>query len=311
MRRLFAIAASVAVLLLTLFAPAALAAGPDTATGGVVISVNGSVDVPAGGHRDAVVVIDGTAQIRGDVGTVFVSGGSATIADATVRSIVVIDGTVDLGAGTTVTGDVSTLHGSVTQQPGAVVQGSVRALEADLAAAAVLLIPLMILLFLGFGIAAIVAALAVAALGARQVRRVESLISDQPGPVLVAGIVGSVALPVLSILLIMTVVGAPIGFGLLLVVLPLVAFLAWIVAAIWVGDWLVARMRGAREPERPYLAAVVGVLVLAVAGMIPFVSGIATLFGFGGLLLAAWHTLRPEPRAIGTTAPAHPVPTAG
>ena len=116
---------------------------------------------------------------------------------------------------------------------------------------------------------------------------------------LVAGIVGAVALPILAMLLIATVVGAPIGLAMLFVLLPALAVLAWIVAAIWIGDWILARTRGAAEPDRPYLAAVVGVIVLAIAGVLPFVSAIATLFGFGALLLAAWRTLR------------HRVPSAG
>jgi hypothetical protein len=114
--------------------------------------------------------------------------------------------------------------------------------------------------------------------------------------VLVTGILGSVLLPLISILLIVTVIGAPIGVGLLFLVLPAIAFLAWIVAAVWIGDWFVERMRGSREPERPVLAAVLGVVILAVAGILPFVGAIATLFGFGALLLDAWRMLRGTPR---------------
>ncbi len=82
----------------------------------------------------------------------------------------------------------------MTQQPGATVQGSVRSLNGDLAAFlaafGLLLIPAFILLFLGFVLATIAAALLVAALGARQVRGTEALIRREPGPVLVAGLAG-------------------------------------------------------------------------------------------------------------------------
>jgi hypothetical protein len=309
MRRLFAIAASVAILL-ALFAPAALAADPAAADGSVIVSVHGSVDVPAGQHLDAVVVIDGNARIGGTVDTVVVAGGIATLAGATVRTVVVVDGAADLGAGTTVLGDVRTLRGSVRQAAGAVVQGSVTALDADLAAFAVLMIPVLIVLFLGLGIAGIAAALLVAAFGARQVREVEALISGRPGHALVAGFAGSVALPLVAILLIATVIGAPIGFAMLFVLLPAFAFLGWLIAAIWIGDWLVAGTRGSREPGRPYLAAVVGVIVLALVGVVPFVTAIATLFGFGALLLAAWRVLRPESTPLGQAGAAQPAPSA-
>ncbi len=310
MRRLFAVAASVAILLAVL-APAVLAAEPAAASRSVIVSVNGSLDVPADQDLGAVVVIDGTARIDGDVDTLVVAGGTATVTGATLKTVVVVDGIVDLGAGTTVLGDVRTLRGTVTQGAGAVVRGSVTALDADLAGLAVVMIPVFIVLFLGLGIAGIVAALLVAVFGARQVREVEALISGRPGHVLVAGIAGTVALPVVGILLLMTVIGAPIGLALLFVVLPALAFLAWLVAAIWIGDWLIAGTRGSREPGRPYLAAVVGVIVLALAGMVPFVTAIATLFGLGALLLAAWRILRPETASPGQAAgAAQPAPAA-
>ncbi len=110
---------------------------------------------------------------------------------------------------------------------------------------------------------------------------------------------GTIVLPLLSILLITTIIGAPVGLALLFAVLPVLALLGWLVAAVWVGDWLIARGRGTREPGRPYRAAVLGVVVLAVAGILPFVSGIATLFGFGGLILAAWRMVRPQADAAG------------
>jgi len=298
MRRLFAIAASVAILL-ALFAPAALAAEPVTTTGSVVVSVNGSVDVPAGDRLDAVVVVDGSARIGGDVDTVVIVAGSATLSGATVGSLTVVNGSAELQDGTTVLGDVRTFHGSVTQDAGSTILGSVRTLDGDIAAFAILLVPLFFLLFIGLVIAGFVAALMVATFGARQVRESESLISGRPGHVLVAGILGTVALPALAFLLMATVIGAPVGFGLLFVLLPALAFLGWIVAAIWIGDWLVAGIRGAREPGRPYLAAVLGVTVLGLAGIIPFVSAIATLFGFGAVLLAAWRVLRPEAPSFG------------
>jgi hypothetical protein len=39
---------------------------------------------------------------------------------------------------------------------------------------------------------------------------------------------------------------------------------------------------------------VLGVVVLALASVLPFVSGIATVFGLGALLLAGWRVLKPE-----------------
>ena len=55
----------------------------------------------------------------------------------------------------------------------------------------------------------------------------------------------------------------------------------------------------------------IGVIVLAFAGIVPFVSAIATLFGFGALLVIAWRILRPPTPQLGTAGPAQPAPSAG
>jgi hypothetical protein len=309
MKRLLLIATTVAFLL-GIGAPAALAAEPLPDTGSVLVAVNRTVDIPAGDHLDALVVAGGDARISGDVTSIVVLGGTATLSGASTRSLVVVNGTADLQAGTTVSGDVRTLDGTITQATGTTVGGSVRTLDADLAAVGVLLIPALVLLFLGLGLATVAAALLVAAFGARQVRSVESLIVRQPGQVLVAGVVGAITLPLVAVLLIATVVGAPIGFAMLFVLLPAVLFLAWIVAAIWIGDWIVAQLRGASEVDRPYLAAVVGVIVLAVAGVLPFVTTIATVFGLGAVLLAAWRIFRAQASPMGETGSPQAIPSA-
>ncbi len=314
MRRLLMIAAAAALLILGL-APAALAAGPITTSGhGAVISVDGTVDVPAGESIDAVVVANGTATVEGTVDTIVVLHGTATLTGATTRQLVVVDGTANLGAGTTVTGNVATLRGDVVRSADAVVLGRTTTLEAGVAALGLLLVPIVIVLTVGFGLAMLVAAVVVAAFGARQVRTAEDLITHQPGQTLVAGVIGAVVLPTLGGVLIATIIGAPLGFALLFAGLPLLALVGWLVSAIWVGDWMIARTRGSREAGRPYRAALLGVVVLALAGVLPFVSAIATVFGMGALLLLGWRTLRPgTPAPIGDapTGWAAPMPTAG
>lgn len=309
MKRLVMATVSVAVLL-AFFAPAALAASVMPASRAVLVSVNGSVNVPAGDRLNTLIVVDGNARVSGQVQTIVIATGTATLAGATADNLVVLDGSADLQAGTTVRGDIRTLHGTVTQQAGATVGGSVRNLDTDLAALGVLLVGAFIVLFIGLGLTGIAIALLVAALAGRQVRSTEALISRQPGQVLVAGILGTIALPALAVILMLTVVGAPIGLAMLLILAPVTAF-AWLVAAIWVGDWIVTRVWGSPEPERPYRAAVIGVIVLAAAGMLPLVSAIATLFGFGALLLGAWRTLRHEALPLGASGSSQPAPSVG
>ena len=310
MHRILVLVAA-AALMLGLAAPAALAAEPTSSNQSVVASISHDVTIPAGDHVDLLFVVRGHADIAGSVDSIVVIDGTATLTGATANSLVVVNGSADLAAGTHISGDVRTLDATVTRAADVVIGGSVGTFERNAAALAVLLIPLFLLLFIGLGVAAMAVALLVAAFGASQVRHAESLISREPGTVLVAGLVGSVVLPILAVLAMVTVVGIPIGLGALFVVLPALAFLGWIVAAIWVGDWILIRTRGSANARQPFAAAVIGVVVLAFAGIVPFVSAIATLFGFGALLVIAWRILRPPTPQLGTAGAAQPAPSAG
>ena len=308
MTRILLILAAVAVLL-GLAAPVALAAEPNQSTRSFVLSVDRDVDVPAGDHVDTLVVVRADATVEGSVDSIVVVDGTATLTAATAELRRRGERHRRPPGGLAGQGDVRTYDGTVNRAADAVVTGSVRSFEANVAAFALLLIPLILVLFVGIGVAAIVVALLVAAFGARQVRHAEALISNETGTVLVAGLIGSFVLPLLAVLVTITIVGAPIGLGALLIVLPALAFLGWIVAAIWVGDWILGRSGGPRA-ERPYAAAVVGVIVLALAGIVPFVSAIATLFGFGALLVIAWRILRPPTATVGSAGPAQALPSA-
>jgi len=302
MKRLFLVIATVAILM-GLAAPAVLAADPSQHNGSVLMAFNGNVTVPAGEHADAVFVTDGTATVHGQVGSVVVIHGSAVLEGATLENVFVADGTVTLGAGTTVTGDVRTVSATVTQDPTAVVNGTVRAADTDLIAFGAAIAPLILLFVLGFALVMIVAGLAVAALAARQIRSAEELISHQPAETFVFGLAGLVVIPLVAILSMVTVIGAPLGLAILLMVWPAAAVAGYLVAAIWVGEWLLYRGDTPR-PERPYLASVLGLVVLQVAGLVPFVIPIASLFGFGAVLFLAWRTFRQHGATPVVTPPA-------
>jgi hypothetical protein len=111
-------------------------------------------------------------------------------------------------------------------------------------------------------------------------------------------------------LLFATVVGAPLALGIMLGLWPLVAFVGYLVAAITFGEWILARW-SARERERPYAAAVVGTLVLQVAGLIPLVTAIASLLGYGAVLMLAWRILTSRAPRIGGVGSPTPTPVAG
>jgi hypothetical protein len=292
MKRLALVFAMV-VLVFGLAAPAVLAADPSSAhTGPVLMAFNGDVTVPAGDQADVVFVTGGTATIQGQVRSLVVIDGQAILEGARLESVFVTGGSLAIDAATTVTGDVRTLDTTVTVDPAATIGGTVRTLDADLIATGAFIVPAIVLFMLGFAVVTLVAGLALAALASRQVRTAEALITKQPGETLLFGLAGLFVIPLVAILAMITVIGAPLGLAILLMVWPAAAFAGYLVAAIWIGDFLLSRRDEAAQARRPYLAATLGIVVLWIVSFVPFVGAIASLFGFGAVLLMAWRTFR-------------------
>ena len=312
MKRLVALLAAL-VLVAGVGVPA-LAADPGDLehSGRVLIALGGDVTVPAGEQADAVIIAQGTATIEGTVNAVVALDADVVTSGALIEELVIIRGTAELGAGTEVVNDVRTLDAEVQQATGVLIGGNVSGLEADLVGLAWFLGAAAIVLWIGFGIATLLAALLLAGLAARQVRSAGALISREPGKTFLAGLLALILPPLVAVLLIITLVGIPAGIGLLIVIWPMVAFVGYLVAAIWVGEQILNRSRteGA-EVSRPYGAAIVGVIVVTVAGIIPLVTFVVSLFGMGAVLLAAWRTLRGRGVTIPVLTPPRPAPVAG
>ena len=294
MRRIVAIAAAMLIVMLFLV-PVALAADPLSHSGRALISTKGDVTIPAGEQADFVMVVDGTATIAGEVNTIFVVNGSANLTGAKTETVVAINSPVNLADGTVVLGDVMTANSLVHQTGTAEVMGEVKDMQASFIALGVVLAPALIMLWIGFGLAVIAAGLLLAGVAGRQVRAAEALISHEPVLTFATGIVAMVLIPLAAFLLIATLIGAALGVGILIALWPLVAFVGYLVAGIWIGDWVLQQRRPAVSRERPYLAAVIGLLILQALSLVPvlgIVSALVSLFGFGAVVLLAWRTLR-------------------
>jgi hypothetical protein len=285
-----------ALLVALLGVPAVLAAEPDLPhTGRVVMAFNGDITIPAGEQADAVIVGQGEAVIGGTVNTLVVLDGSATLTGATVESVVVISGTLALEEGTVVLGDVRSIESTVSRADGVTVEGEVKGLDAELFMLGAFLVPALFLFALGMALATILAGLVLVAIGSRQVRAAERLIVNEPAAVVVIGLVTAIVAPLLAVIAIITIVGAPLGLGMLLAVLPALAFLGFLVAGIFIGEQILG---SAKDPSssRPYKAAFLGLVVLLAVGLIPGIgplaTAIASVLGLGAILLLAWRTLR-------------------
>ena len=262
--------------------------------GRVVISTEGDVTIPVGEHADVVVVINGTAFIRGEANTVVAVDGAVDLSGALVETVVAVRSPVEVGAGSVVLGDVMQLESIVHQTGDAEVGGQVRDIASALIGVGAVLAPALVLVWLGFGLAVVAAGLLLAGLASRQVRSAETLITREPILTFFVGLCALVVVPLIAFALMATIVGAPLGVGILIQVLPLVAFGGYLVAGIWVGDRLLGR-DPATDSRRPYAPAILGLVLLGLVGVVPvlgIVSAIASLIGFGAVVRLAWNILR-------------------
>ena len=286
-----------AMLVVAAFA-APVAMGADEAlphTGRVLMAFNGDIALPAGEQADVVFVANGDAHIAGTVNTLTVIDGNATVHGATVETIVIVSGTLALEDGTTVTGNVRSIKSTVTQAEGVEIAGDIKGIDAELIALGAFLGPAALLFALGMFLASLVAGLLLAAIGSRQVRAAEKVIAAEPLKTFGTGLLGAIAIPVLAIVAMVTIVGAPLGIGILLGFLPLLAFVGFLVAGTFVGEELLGTRK---EPAaaRPYKGAVLGIVILQVIGLVPVIGGLATavasLLGLGAILLLGWRIVR-------------------
>lgn len=307
MKRLVAPLAALALLL----ALTAVTAAADDAlphSGRMIFVAGGDLEIDAGEQADAVVVVGGTVRVDGTVNALVVIDGTATVRGGTLETLAVINGTADLAAGTTVAGDIHRLGSTITRADGVEISGSIRDLTGDVAAFGLFMGLAALVLWIGFGLATLLAGLLVAGLAARQVRAATVLISRETGMTILVGLLAVIVPPILAVLLMVTVVGIPAGIGLLVVLWPAVAFIGYVVAAIWLGEWLLGRRSPEAPPaERPYAAATIGLIVAFVIGLIPVVAAILSILGLGAVVLASWRTLRGgmgQPRIQTQPAPA-------
>jgi hypothetical protein len=310
MKRLLILAA--VVLATVALVPPALAAEPMAHSGRVLVSTQGDVTIPEGEQADVVVVVQGNANISGEVYTLVVVEGTANILGARIETVVAVRSQVEVGEGTVVLGEVKRLDSIVHQTGNAEIQGGITDLAAMFVQMGAVLAPALIMIWIGFGLAMIVAALMVAGLAARQVREAERLISAEPLPTFLTGLVSLIVVPIGAIVLFATLIGAPLAAGVLFQVLPLMAFAGYLVAAIWIGDWVLTRLSVRQQRERPYLASVIGVVILGLLGLVPvlgIVVAIFSLLGFGAVIRLGIQAFRGTPAAFAGVARQAPAPT--
>jgi hypothetical protein len=288
MNRIFGIVSAM-LLALVILVPVASAADPGDRDEHLLFSTGGDITIAADQHVDLLVITGGTATIEGDAKAVVVVDGTANFVGGKSHGVLAMASTVTLDAASVVSGDIRTINSHVESAAGATVQGRVRG-GFDVVGTATILASILFIAYLGFVVAMIAGGLLLAGVASRQVRAAGTLIVREPGMSILAAFAGLIGIVVAGTLAIVTIVGIPLGLGLLVVVLPLLVVAGYLVAGIWIGEWIVGRMTPGVRRERPYLAAFVGLVVLGAIGWIPPVGGILAFIGFGAVVLLILRT---------------------
>lgn len=254
----------------------------------VIVQVNRPLTLDTGDSVNVVVVVDDDAVIDGEVADALVIiSGTATVRGTVDGDIFVYDGALVLEESATVD-DVTLIRSDLTRAEGATVTGSLDE-EADFTAFGAGFAWISIAFQIAIGIAILVISLVIMAFFGRPIQRAAALISTQPLPSAVAGLGTWIVLFIVAIVALVTIIGIPVSLGIFLFLMPILALMGHIVASYWVGS----RLGGLMNLQlNPYLLFIIGLVVVQLVGIVPFIGGlivfIVSLLGTGALVLYLW-----------------------
>jgi hypothetical protein len=265
------------------------------------VVLNGRLVVPKDQTVDNAVILNGPAQILGTVReTLFVLNGNVEIWGTVGKDVVCVNGDVVVHSSAHIGGDLVT-QSSPQVQRGATVVGRQRNVATRLdvegfgvasrfvwwvgySASSLFLGLLLLLLF--------------PALDAAAVR----VWRERAGEAVGFGVAAFFLLPIVAVLLLVTIVGIPLGLFLLLG-LALVYTVGYVAGAVVVGRLLL------KPPTSRFLAFLLGWVILRAIGLVPVLGGfvwlVASLVGLGVLAVAA---RRAAPAAAPPASPPPPPP---
>jgi len=281
---------SLLIMALMLLLPAVAMAQSPTDERGVLVGVREDLTLDATSSASVVVGVQGNVTVSGHARLVVMVDGDVALlgAAASVDTLVAIRAHVTLGPGTAV-GTIRYLDSTITQDPTATVQKTTEDIKGSLLVLGGVLGTFLVLLYLGWAIAVLIAGTVVAAIGPRQVRRMARTVSNEPLKVLGAGVLGFLVPLIVGVVLFITVIGIPLGF-LVLMTLGLAAFIGFVAMGVWLGDMILRRGRTPVE-GRPIGSAFLGLFLLLILSFIPLVSFFVGWFALGTVTLTFWRAL--------------------
>lgn len=252
------------------------------------IVLSGDVNVRRGEDVGEVVVLHGTVIVAGVVhGDVVVIDGRIEVTGQVSGSVVGVNGPVTIGPNAQILGDVMA-RDRLRIAEGARIGGAVRE-----GAAFTFRTPIDLFGPFAAWLAVVVSTLVLLALLILFVPRGADAVAAAAlgSPLISAGIgLGMfVGLPLLGVLALLSLVGLPLGLGLLLALLLVYSIgFSWSVYSVGRALW--------REPRSRWLALLFGWAVVAAVSAIPVVGGIlwfvGAVGGLGAMTVAGWRARR-------------------
>jgi hypothetical protein len=298
MKRFFILA----VASLALIAPITVYAQASEQAEGVLFRLDGNIALGPGETVDSVVTLSGDALIEGAANTVTVVNGTATLSGAQVDDLIVISGQAVLQPGTRIAGDVRVWDSELVQAEDVIISGQVYRDASIYPWLSGWLFAVGVILFLGVSLMLLVAGAIAAVVAGAQVRAAVNAIQTQIGWSVLAAIALWFLLPALAAFIFITLIGIPSALVVFFFLMPALWFLGYIIAGVWTGYQAMRLVKKGRTlSERPYVEAIVGLLILQVIALVPFVGMIVTpiagLIGGGAIVLvAAQSAFRPTER---------------
>lgn len=248
------------------------------------VVVVGPVTVPRGEVAHDVVVADGNVVVSGRVsGDLVVAKGTVRITGAVKGDVFAISDRITIDPGARVDGDVSYVDQKPEVASGAHVGGKVKRVNVDKIAGPVGFAA-GIGAWLAISISALLLGLLALWLAPRAALAAHETAQGRVGRSIAWGLGLFFGIPIVAVILLVTLLGLPLGLLMLLALLPLYA-LGYTTSA-WV---LGRRLLGADRAR--VLAFIAGIAILRVVALIPIVGGLvwflATVFGLGVLFVAA------------------------
>ena len=267
------------LVLLCLAVPATAAAQGDGDPKDRVV-ITGDVVVDRGVTAGKVVVIDGDVLVRGTVdGDLIVVKGEVTLRGRVTGDVVAVTEKVVLGERGRIDGDLRYGDERPEGGTGDKVGGEVKRFDLE-SIAAPTGVGIALGVWLAFTVSIFLLGLVLLLLAPRAA---DAVARAGIGKSLLVGLLAFILLPILAVVALVTVIGAPLGLVLLLALLPLYAI------SYVTGAWVVGR-RILKPDKARILSFLVGLVILRLLALIPIAGGLitflATLLGLGALLAA-------------------------